>query len=123
MLSEQAASLPTELMKCSIRGCKGFGVEFPILMCANKPRCSRKLHSSCCQSLVLSHNNRAVLCDLLGAIIPCCTKKCYNTVEPKYNGKTRLVWEKDGALGPEDPNNLLNLLLDWMTTEGNYACF
>ncbi len=26
-------------------------------------------------------------------------------------------------MGPEDPNNSLNLLLEWMTTEGNYAHF
>ena len=26
-------------------------------------------------------------------------------------------------MGPDNPNNLLNLLLDWITTEGNYARF
>jgi hypothetical protein len=35
----------------------------------------------------------------------------------------RLHWERDGNLGPDDPNSSMRILLDWITTEGNYSRF
>jgi hypothetical protein len=42
---------------------------------------------------------------------------------PKLRGTGRIIWEKDGKNGPSDPNNSANVLLQWLTTEGNFARF
>ncbi len=122
MSTNIAQTTSSDVEKCSIRGCKVVEIGCELVACANKP-CPHVFHLACFHSLVVDHNNLDILKDASGAAVPCCTKKCYGTLEPKYNGTSQLVWEKDGALGPEDPNNSLNLLLEWMTTEGNYACF
>jgi len=52
-----------------------------------------------------------------------CTKKCFDTLATKFKGSGRLMWEKDGKDGPSNPNNSQNILLDWLTTQGNFARF
>ena len=34
-----------------------------------------------------------------------------------------MPWDKDGREGPQDPNSLLRILLDWLLKEGNYRKF
>ena len=35
----------------------------------------------------------------------------------------RMPWNKDGKLGPHDPNHSERVLIDWLTTPGNYSKF
>ena len=37
------------------------------------------------------------------------------------DANTNIPWDKDGKNGPSDPQNSMAILLDWMTTLGNYA--
>jgi hypothetical protein len=34
-----------------------------------------------------------------------------------------MAWNKDGKLGPNDPNHSERILIDWLTTPGNYSMF
>ena len=37
------------------------------------------------------------------------------------DANTNIPWDKDGKNGPSDPQSSMAILLDWMTTLGNYA--
>jgi hypothetical protein len=62
-----------------------------------------------------------------------CSKRCYNKVKTALtnntyfspNDNSRLGWENDGQNGPDDINNSMKLLLDWMGENGaiNYTRF
>lgn len=109
--------------RCSVRNCP-FGAGLEKLQCAN-PNCKKTAHLMCYQGVVLKNNKL----DPLPNAQACCCKKCYFVVAGSAdnddddgieNGK-RGSWECDGFVGPTDPNTSLKILLDWWTTEGNYA--
>ena len=52
-------------------------------------------------------------------------KKCYNAGKKTVTTEQpqRLHWEQDGNGGPKDPMNSMRILLNWITTEGNYTAF
>ena len=54
-----------------------------------------------------------------------CTKKCHGEICKVYNVKDswKILWNCDGKEGEDDPNNLDNLQIKWVTTEGNYSKF
>ncbi len=72
---------------------------------------------------VLQHNGLSAIIDFTGKEVAVCTKKCYNSLALQFAGKGCIVWEKDGKEGPNDPNCSLNILLNWLTTEGNFDRF
>ena len=54
-----------------------------------------------------------------------CTKKCHGEICKVYNVKDdwKMAWNCDGKEGEDDLNNSDNLLIEWVTTEGNYSKF
>jgi hypothetical protein len=52
-----------------------------------------------------------------------CTKKCYIALQKALSGSERILWTKDGRNGPTDPVNSMSILIDWLTTEGNFSRF
>ena len=58
-----------------------------------------------------------------------CSKVCYNKLvwqlarEKEDEAGCRLKWDDDGKLGTDDPNTSMQILLNWLLTEGNYSCF
>jgi hypothetical protein len=52
-------------------------------------------------------------------------KKCHKEIMSRFspidNGDMRNSWDVDGLYGRDDPNTSMKILLDWWTTEGNYA--
>lgn len=51
-----------------------------------------------------------------------CKKACYTKKAKEFDpfASQRIPWNKDGKNGPDDPNNSENILIEWLTTEGNY---
>ena len=52
-----------------------------------------------------------------------CTKKCYIALQKAWSGSKSILWTKDGRNGPSDPVNSMSILIDWLTTEGNFSLF
>ena len=51
-----------------------------------------------------------------------CTKKCYAEICKAYKVSDDQM-NHDGKDGDDDPNNLDNILIEWLTSEGNYSRF
>ena len=112
----------SEAIKCNVRGCKVRGAQ--LMDCAG-PECSRKVHLLCYQGVVLGSGSGNKIPYLPDNLV-CCTKVCYNAiVKSRQNGQdsSRGKWDSDGKRGPKDPNTSMRILLDWITTEGNYSRF
>jgi hypothetical protein len=100
-----AATVP----KCSIRGCKD--TEKELLQCHS---CDRYIHTDCFNDMILVKLKLPPLPEDRVA----CTKKCHG----KAKGLPPILyWHNDGKDGPEDPHTSERILIDWMTTPGNYS--
>jgi len=105
---------------CCIKRC--FKKDTPPLMRCSLSKCKKSIHYSCYKDLLL-----LPLSDPNDNELVVCSRTCYKKVQKdllKLNttgNNPRLLWEKDGKLGPNDPNNSLNILLKWLLTEGNYS--
>jgi hypothetical protein len=106
---------------CTVRGCKLKGVT-SFLTCA-KEGCEKLVH-------IMFYQEGAILKDKNGTNLPAlsdgkvvCTKGCYHAYQKASSGadSSRGKWTSDGKMGPEDPNTSMQILIDWMTTEGNYS--
>ena len=88
--------------------------------------CDKTVHLMCYQGVVLvdkKNNNHSSLPPLPGNHVAC-TKACYNAATKALSGNTgRGNWTSDGKGGTDDPHTSMKILLDWMTTEGNYSRF
>mgnify|MGYP005861582479 CR=1 FL=1 len=109
-------------IKCGAVGCK---LPNSDIVTCNNEGCTKKVHMSCYKRAVLERHGADPLIDPVkecGLIV--CSKTCYNKVEKAIvNQPTRLPWDKDGKYGPDDPNNSMNILLNWLLEEGNYSRF
>jgi hypothetical protein len=50
-----------------------------------------------------------------------CSKGCYKLVMKASSESNRVPWDKDGKKGQDDPHTSMKILIEWMTTEGNYS--
>lgn len=107
--------------KCQVRGCKVKGAERR--PCA-ADGCPKFVHLICYQGIVLRDKSGSDLPPLPDNHV-CCTKACYSIVTKSLSGSesNRGKWNSDGKGGPDDPHTSMKILLDWMTTEGNYSRF
>ena len=81
--------------------------------------CDRMVCYGCYSSFCESKN--ITLLQQHGSILVTCpNKKCYLVTKRQCDTPQRLCWEQDGNGGPDNPNNSMRILLDWITTEGNY---
>jgi hypothetical protein len=85
--------------------------------------CRKKVHLGCYQGIILKNKKDGTELAILPNNGVCCTKGCYNTICKSGRDSNRGTWDSDGKNGPEDPNTSMKILLDWMTTEGNYSKF
>jgi hypothetical protein len=107
--------------RCQIRGCRTRGV-LEQLVCA-KEGCGKKCHIMCYQGLVIKVANGPDLTPLAAGKVAC-TKGCYKEYMKAVNGtgdSSRGKWTSDGIKGPDDAHTSMKILIDWMTTEGNYS--
>jgi hypothetical protein len=110
--------MATATDKCQVRGCKLRGcTEFKT--CANEG-CAKRVHMICYQGAILMNKNGDDLPPLPEFQVAC-SKGCYKTVMKAGAESNRVPWDKDGKKGQDDPHTSMKILVDWMTTEGNYS--
>jgi hypothetical protein len=104
--------------RCNVRGCRVKGADK--LVCAAKG-CEKKVHLMCYQGLILRTKTGSL--EPLPNNVVVCTKGCYQATVKAMSGAEpgRGKWNSDGKNGVDDPNTSMQILLDWMTTEGNYS--
>jgi hypothetical protein len=119
---------------CSFKSCKFRRSSAQMRQCASfKFGCEKYVHSYCFGNF-LAKNDLDALIDPEDETTYCvCSKRCYNKVKNGLANNTyyapgdttRLGWDKDGRNGPQDINNSLKLLFDWMGENGaiNYTRF
>lgn len=114
--------------KCDIRYCRlsKQGVPFFNLYKCFETNCEKTVHYPCYDNFVLQKNRvdnpfpnilEAVFCSKTHML-----KRVKKGNEPDIDASnTNLQWDKDGKNGPDDPKNSMAVLIDWLTTPGNYA--
>jgi hypothetical protein len=119
---------------CSFKNCKFRRSSTQMRQCAAfKFGCDKHIHSFCYGNFI-AKNELDALIDPEDETTYCvCSKRCYNKVKNTLANNTyyspgdttRLRWENDGRNGPQDINNSLKLLFDWMGENGavNYTRF
>ena len=109
--------------KCDAVGCTGTQVD--ALKRWRGSNCTKQAHKSCYQRLLERYNVEPLVDPANGETIIVCSKTCYNKVQKTIvqQPSNRIPWDKDGKDGPNDTNNLLRILLDWLLQEGNYRKF
>jgi hypothetical protein len=98
--------------RCCVRYCKNpSSRQQPLFRCA-APDCIKFLHMCCYVNKVRCKNSF----DLLDVNKVVCRKQCYSKAT-----KASLSWHNDGCKGVHDPNSSVGILINWLTTEGNYS--
>jgi hypothetical protein len=97
--------------KCSKRGCSEEGVTG---LC-KADGCNKWIHYTCYVSFVLKKNNLQPLLSTDGSEFVLCTKVCHNKIHKQLTS-TRLLWDKDGKNGSDDPIISESILLTWLMT-------
>ncbi|KAG7357175.1 hypothetical protein IV203_001863 [Nitzschia inconspicua] len=106
--------------KCQVRGCRVAGAQR--LVCA-ADGCNKMVHLMCYQGVVLRDKSGGDLQPLSENHVVC-TKACCNNFVKSLSGSDSSrgnKWTNDGKGGPDDPHTSMRIILDWMTTEGNYS--
>jgi hypothetical protein len=108
---------------CGRPGCKNSDIAPKCIV----EGCNKYIHYACYQGTVLQKHG----CEPLDNDVPedehaqnvvVCTKTCYKKAgKEARKGGASLLWNKDGWKGPDDPMNLLAILLKWLMTPGNYS--
>jgi len=116
MLEEQENAAA---VKCEVRTCK---LVLPLKHKCCNPTCKKVVHMGCHERIVLVQKDKEPRPPLPDNQVAC-TKAC-RTVVAKVdaidNGGT---WCVDGLAGPQDPNHLMKILLDWWCAPGHYKKF
>ena len=109
-------------VKCGAVGCPALA-EVPSPCFAEG--CEKVVHDACYHRAVVQRFSVEPLVDPVTHLdLVVCSKTCHNKVEKAIiHQPTRLPWDKDGKNGPDDPTNSMNILMDWLTEEGNYSRF
>ena len=90
------------------------------------PTCGNFCCIQCLKDLYAKHSlYRIPDPDEPGEEMFACTKKCHDEICKVYKVKDdwKIAWNHDGKEGEDNPNNLDNLLIKWVTTEGNCSKF
>ena len=108
--------------KCGAVGCPS--LDEVVLPCFAEA-CDKVVHHPCYHRAVVKRFSVDPLVDpVTHSDIVVCSKTCHNKVEKAIiHQPTRLPWDKDGRNGPDDPNNSMNILMEWLMEEGNYSRF
>ena len=116
-----APTADESLTRCNVRGCRVRGAEK--LTCA-ADGCNKMAHLMCYQALVLTDKKNNTSLPPLPNLEVACTKACYTAATKALSSNNgRGNWTTDGIHGPEDPHTSMKILLDFLTTEGNYSRF
>ncbi|KAL7568693.1 hypothetical protein ACA910_021689 [Epithemia clementina (nom. ined.)] len=111
----------------SVCGKRGCSVTTSICKCAN-PSCNKFWCYICVCEVYTKYKLSTIVnsdAQPSNEEIPVCTKLCYKAVQKLVitGDDARIPWDKDGKDGENDPYSSSQILLDWLTTEGNYARF
>ena len=108
--------------KCGALGCPS---PDEVMLSCFAEGCEKNVHDTCYHRAVVRRYNVDPLVDPVTHVdIVVCSKTCHNKVEKAIiHQPTRLPWDKDGKNGPDDPINSMNILMEWLTEEGNYSRF
>jgi hypothetical protein len=117
-------------VQCCSKRCKLQHCQTSLKLCGNgKLKCRNYIHTSCMGINVMEKGKLSfIFSPITGVGITVCSKACYNKVTKAleknehafeaFDPTTRVLWEADGPLGPNDPNTSAKILLDWMTENG-----
>jgi hypothetical protein len=116
--TENGTTSNLNALKCDVRGCKVKGADK--LTCGGT-KCDKKVHVMCYQGIVLKAKNGSM--EALPGGTVACTKACYQAAVKALSGgdSSRGKWNNDGQKGIDDSHTSMKILLDWMTTQGNYS--
>eukprot|EP00978_Attheya_sp_CCMP212_P017356 scaffold46164_cov54-Attheya_sp.AAC.5 len=104
--------------RCSIRICPSEAADTPKFKCS-VPNCAKEVHLSCVQMMMKKYKLDEIQID--GEFKYFCDINCRKGI--LRHDYSKLQWQKDGANGPTDPNNSETILLEWLTTQGNYKSY
>jgi hypothetical protein len=116
----------TVTRKCHHRSCplgKKTGPAFQLLECCHH-KCDKVMHFACYERFVLLKNAienpfpdkpETVFCTKLHL------NRGSNYIKTDDEAFKNIQWDKDGKDGADDPNNSMSVLLDWLTSPGNYS--
>lgn len=113
-----------DVTKCDHRSCKNVRTPCEQLLCAGSNECRKKLHWDCYKEYILEKNGVEHFTNSCKVIA--CTKKHYLLAKKKNDymevkdGSRSIPWHLDGKEGADDPNNSMRILIDWLTTPGNF---
>jgi hypothetical protein len=95
--------------------------------------CTKFIHSACYAMFLRRQNLPGLITADGNTTFVACSKRCYNKIHnaminnniPTEYEHARIPWEKDGREGPDDINNSMAILLDWITENGgaNYNMY
>ena len=108
--------------KCGAVGCP---IPSEVVLPCFAEGCDKVVHHECYHRAVVKRFSVEPLLDPVTHLdLVVCSKTCHNKVERAIiHQPTRLPWDKDGKNGPDDPLNSMNILMEWLTEEGNYSRF
>jgi hypothetical protein len=97
----------------------------PLLACL-VTGCPKVMHYTCFKTFILDKNKLDDPFESDDQDSVCCSKLHLTKAMKQGKNKTddaniNIPWDKDGMNGPNDPHNSLAILLDWLTTHGNYG--
>ena len=122
---------PSTIPKCAYRPCSVTGPNVPKLKC-NAVLCERVIHSYCYNHCVL---HKHLLPHFIQSnpehpfLHVACKKQCYGKIMQHVASMAldpedwNIPWNRDGKNGPDNPENLENILITWLQHPGNYSKF
>jgi hypothetical protein len=123
------------LNSCCVKGCKRINAEHELRLCSSNMfgTCNKFIHSACYGMFLRSQNLPGLISADGSITFVACSKRCYNKIHnamvnnniPTEYEAAHIPWEKDGQEGPEDINNSMAILLDWLMENGgsNYNMY
>ena len=112
-----------EIDKCQWPGCRSHSTDIKICI---SPTCGNFPCLQCLKELYIKHSLYQIPdLDEPGQEMFAYMKKCHGEICKVYKVKDdqKITWNPNRKDGNHDPNNLDNLLIKWVTTEGNYSKF
>ena len=112
--------------RCAVKAQVEAGSTIALVKCT-VPGCLKSLHYVCYQGHVIQKNSVEPICVGEEEQIVC-SKTCYSKKQKEQErlvakSSSRQRWDTDAKKGPDDENNSLKIVLDWLMQEGNYSRF
>ena len=126
VISQSQTAVVTNNAKCDCRSCRVCDATTIKFNCAGDPECTKMFHWDCYQEFILSKNKVEHFAKSKDVIA--CTKKHFLLAQKKgaldmIDGTRNIPWHMDGKEGKNDSNNSMSILIDWLTTPGNFNCY